>query len=338
MKLLPTKLIVLSSLFSGFAIAEVPEYNAFYVFGDSLSDNGNLYTLQPDKVYAERLTNGMVAVEYAAEHLNVLLAPSLHLSLHFSGTNYAVAGARSLDNQDASFEENAINLPTQVNAFLSFNSIDGTTFPNKQLDSDALYFVGIGGNDIRDARDAIQASIPEPTPLLSRVIAYSQVNSAAEATLLEISKLATFGAKDIIVMNAPDIGAIPESDLLSQQILAQVVKFSDKLEAIYLPYTATNLSVSYNATLHLGLKKLRQQFPEANIQELDLFKLEKTITSNPELYSLTDTDRACNYVFSTGNLNDFSCGGYLYFDEIHPTTAVHRIIGKGIINTIESGY
>jgi len=66
-----------------------------YAFGDSLSDSGNAYAITagvfpPSPPYAQRETNGPVAVEWLAAQLGIAFAPSV-----FGGTNYAVAGASS---------------------------------------------------------------------------------------------------------------------------------------------------------------------------------------------------------------------------------------------------
>lgn len=339
MKLLTVKALCLSLFVSCSALAEIPNYSNFYVFGDSLSDNGNLALVQNIAPYSDSFTNGDVAVEYLAEELGLPLLPSGYLAVlaglptTISGTNFAVGGARALDNPDAPAEANVINLSTQVNVFLQSQGVQ----QGNPLDPEALYFVGVGGNDIRDARAVIQASIGESGAFFTRLQAYSQLANAAEATVIEVGKLAASGAKNILVMNAPDIGLIPESDILSQQELASAVSFSERFQARYLPQTATNLTLFYNTQLKLGLRQLQAKFPDANIEEFDLFALEKTITAQPSNFQLTEIDEACNLVFTAGIFNDFACVGFLYFDEIHPTTLGHSIIGQGLLDTVSSG-
>ena len=69
------------------------EFTAIYVFGDSLSDNGNLKNLDPARFQSPyladgRFTNGLVAVEQLAQQLDIELKPATE-----QGTNYAFAGA-----------------------------------------------------------------------------------------------------------------------------------------------------------------------------------------------------------------------------------------------------
>jgi phospholipase/lecithinase/hemolysin len=81
---------VLSAMVCGPAQAD---FTKLYVFGDSLSDDGNVYTLTggsfpPSPPYAQHFSNGPVAVDQLAGHLGIGLTP-----FATGGTNYAVGGA-----------------------------------------------------------------------------------------------------------------------------------------------------------------------------------------------------------------------------------------------------
>lgn len=339
MKLLSLKALGLGLVLSNSAFSDTPNYSNFYVFGDSLSDNGNLAQVQPIFPYTTSFTNGQVAVEYLADELGVPLIPSGYLvalaveGTPIIGTNFAVGGARALDNPDAEPAANAINLSTQVNVFLQSQGVP----LGNQLDPAALYFVGVGGNDIRDARAIIQDSIGKSGGFFARFEAYSQLADAVEANVIEVGKLASFGAKNIVVMNAPDIGLIPESDILSQSKLSEANNFSERFQARYLPQTATNLTKFYNAQLSQGLKLLQAQFPDSNIIEFDLFALEKKLVASPVSFGFSEIDLACANIFTGGPINDptFVCPGFLYFDEIHPTTQGHSVIAQGLLEVIQ---
>src|SRR6478735_5742525 len=73
------------------AVASAGPITSLYVFGDSLSDDGNAFLLTggfPPAPYAQRASNGPVAVERLAFDLGLTLAPAA-----LGGTNYAVVGA-----------------------------------------------------------------------------------------------------------------------------------------------------------------------------------------------------------------------------------------------------
>ncbi|MDP9097032.1 MAG: SGNH/GDSL hydrolase family protein, partial [Pseudomonadota bacterium] len=137
------------------ASAQAAPYTAEYVFGDSLSDNGNLAevfyrrNLPNPPSYQNSFTNGPVAAALVANQLGLDLRPSLWVTAftdpfklygsgaYVPGTNYAVAGAQSAENG------NGINLAAQVGAFGALTG--GKADPN------ALYYIEIGGNDVRNA-------------------------------------------------------------------------------------------------------------------------------------------------------------------------------------------
>jgi phospholipase/lecithinase/hemolysin len=72
-------------------------FSAEYVFGDSLSDNGNLASVEgafPDPPsFDNGFTNGPVAVQLLAQSLGLSANASLWLTGPPAGTNYAVGGA-----------------------------------------------------------------------------------------------------------------------------------------------------------------------------------------------------------------------------------------------------
>ena len=94
-------LLLTAVLVSASSPASAASISALYVFGDSLSDNGNLSAIAdasvpgpgptiPAPPYAlGRASNGPLAVEYLAQFLG--LAPLLPVAV--GGTNFAVIGA-----------------------------------------------------------------------------------------------------------------------------------------------------------------------------------------------------------------------------------------------------
>ncbi len=170
------------------ASADENEFNKLFVFGDSLSDNGNLVLLLPEFVpnppYAEgKFSDGPLAVEVIADELDIDLIPVIQNPLE--GNNFAVAGARA--RTDRMF----LNLPEQIYNFL--NS------PSSYVPSDALYVVFIGGNDVRDALLAGGGTVGDGI-----------VRAAVANVRTAITDLIDAGALHILAPNVPNLGAIPE--------------------------------------------------------------------------------------------------------------------------------
>lgn len=90
------RFIILTSLFLSLPVAaSAGPITGLFVLGDSLSDSGNAFiatggAYPPSPPYAQRASDGPVAVEYLAQLLGL---PPLAPSLVPGGTNYAFAGA-----------------------------------------------------------------------------------------------------------------------------------------------------------------------------------------------------------------------------------------------------
>jgi len=128
-------------LFFILPVTAAQSFSNMFIFGDSMSDTGNLASVVgdfPPVYYNNRVSNGPVAVEILGERLGLSTDASLHLINQNAGTNYAVASAKS-------GESGPFDLETQVNAFLMANEFSAP--------EDALYILFIGGNDVRSARD-----------------------------------------------------------------------------------------------------------------------------------------------------------------------------------------
>ena len=168
--------------------ARASVYSAEYVFGDSLSDRGNVAaavfgTNFPDPPSNhDSFTNGPVAVQLLAQSFGLNANPSLWVTgfqdpnnmfggpLFVPGTNYAVGGATSAIGTDG------INLPEQVGAF--------SAFEHGVADHSALYVIMIGGNDVRDA------AMNVPTDPAA-------ITAGVKTELAAISTLSGEGAKDV---------------------------------------------------------------------------------------------------------------------------------------------
>src|SRR6266705_6566698 len=168
----------------------------FVVFGDSLSDPGNAFVLVrdvevppfdnliPDAPYARgalHFSNGATWVEQLSVLDQALpsTGPALLHPVLFS--NYAVGGAHAQP-------VGLFDLSTQVSRFLS--DFD------RQAPADALYIVFVGGNDLRDALDAL---VQDPTFGTSLGI----VGAAVTAIQSNLLTLHAAGARSFLVANAP---------------------------------------------------------------------------------------------------------------------------------------
>lgn len=211
-------------------------YSQVFIFGDSLSDTGNLASVIgdfPPPYFMNRVSNGPVAVDTFTTELGHTANASLHLIGPEVGSNYAVAGANALG-------EELIDLNTQI---MSFHANHGFVAP-----SDALYVIFIGGNDIRSARSVAELSA-------AKLIVKAAANEVRQAIL----SLSSTGARSFILVNAPNVGLIPET-----QLIANATNNPDLIEH------ARKLSKSYRGALHNIAEHLEVE-KNIDIVEFDFF-------------------------------------------------------------------
>ena len=278
------------------ANATAPAYSGIVAFGDSLSDNGNFAALAggvfpgPAYGYAQgRFSNGPVAVEYLAQSLGIGL------------TDFAVGGARTGPSLDSSSDNYADDSGEAAAFGLPANYFNGTgvraqvdaylAATHGTADASALYFVWAGPNDF----------------FLPASLINSQTSANALGNLqLSITALYDAGARSFLVPNMANLGLTPA--LLAEGSLASGV--------------ATYRSVEYNTGLALMLGQLAQNLAGAQFHTADVFSLLNSAGVNPGQYGLTDVTTPCQTLAGC----PADPAGYLFWDDVHITTAGHQIV------------
>ncbi len=309
--------LILAGLVAAFALpAAAAPYTAQYVFGDSLSDNGNLAaalgTTFTDPPFASNaFTNGPVAVELLANRLGLRADAARWTStagVGSAGTNFAVAGAKAGNTA-------AIDLPFQVSAFLARS---GGAAP-----ADALYTVFIGGNDVRNAA-------------LNNDTSFTTNGVASE--IANIGRLLAAGARDFLIVNVPDVGLIPE---FTQENPGRAE-------------LATQASLQYNSLLASGVASLAAANPDDTLRLFDLYSANNAFIANAASAGITNTTDPC-YLNVNAQLASpapaatptATCGAvnpatnqaaninrYQYWDHIHPTAKVQAAFADGLYATV----
>jgi phospholipase/lecithinase/hemolysin len=309
--------VSLAFALSGLAV-QAADFSAEYVFGDSLSDRGNLAEFEnvlglfsgnfPDPPSNhDSFTNGPVAVQLLAQSLGLNANPSLWLTgfkdpaglfggpAFVPGTNYAVAGATSAD---ANAGVPGINLVEQVAAYSAFVS--------DHADPNALYVIMIGGNDVRNVTGATDPGTGA-----------AAIADGADTEVAEITTLADEGAKHFLVVNVPNVGLIPE--------FAE----DDPSRAAF----ATQLSQTYDTDLAHGLAGLHLG-AGATLTDFNLYDFNANILANANALGFTNTTDPCFSDTPTSAASSTGCSlaninSFLYWDDIHPTARVQAMWAAG---------
>lgn len=312
--------VPLLALFMLPGLAGAAPYSSLYVFGDSLSDRGNLagtgvlQTLAGQPVAnfpdppsnSNSFTNGPVAISLLASRLGLAANPSLwptgfqDVNGLFGpgfvpGTNYAVAGATA--QAQAVGGPPTINLPQQLAAYLFASG--GVADPT------ALYTVFVGGNDVRNA--ALQGT------------GAAAVGAGVQTELAALSTLIGAGARNLLVINVPDIGIIPEFAQDNSGLAA----------------TARAETQLYNSGLAAGLATLPLPAGTA-LFEFDLFSFNAEILANAAALGFTNTTDRCYVATPLSAATTPACGPaaanieqLVYWDSIHPTGRIHALWAEG---------
>jgi outer membrane lipase/esterase len=348
------------------AFAANSPFSNVIVFGDSLSDAGNISlatdpSIQPPLQFT---TNpGSVTVQNVAGHYGIALGPSL-----IGGSDFAWGGAGVLTNSPGT--PSAVpTITTQVNAYLA----------GGQIDSKALYSIWGGANDIFAAATSVGAAataqqliaqnvanqiaylesqgasaqyIQAATPLITQQVtaqvtqavlaaagvsslqtpdqAQASIAAAAQQEVKLIGQLQAAGVKNILVFNLPNIGATPEATEQGATAAASL----------------TGLSLVFNGQLNAGLATLGK-----GIVPLDTYTLLNEVIASPTAYGFTNvTTPACGVGSSSVQCGPAGSGlpytwaagtnqTYLFADGVHPTTGADVLLGQYVVSVLSApGY
>jgi len=297
-----------------FAAAQAEQYTSIVIFGDSLSDTGNLaattylncgipipgpavdYTLGratdgPDTIPRAQLFTG-VWVEQLAALLptHPVIAPS-----SAGGTNYAFGFATNasgttsevLSGLGTTCTVNIVNIGQQITDYLA-------TRP--KIDDHTLFVVWGGANDLLSSTSA------------------ENVIDAAIKDAANIQRLIDAGATQFLVPNLPPLGETPA-------VLATPSEVA----------TANEASVLYNDTLSasLDLLPIINFFRHLTIYRLNTYALFQDITSSPETYFLANIDTPAQ------GLAAVDPDTYLFWDTLHPTTKGHNLLALAALKLVD---
>ena len=138
------------------------------------------------------------------------------------------------------------------------------------------------------------------------------INNISDA----LQDLIDAGARDILVMNLPDLG------------LAPGVIYNPEADA----NAFTSASMTFNTSLSQLVCDFRGAYPKVKFYMADTFKLLQYAVKYSESLGFTNVDGMCGL---GGALPE--CAGYIFFDSIHPTTVTHQYLAALAVAQIKHG-
>lgn len=290
-----------------YKISKRKTFSRIIIFGDSMSDNGNLYQrsvelslifpispiLPASPPYHDgRFTNGKVWVEHLSEKLNIPQGSLL---------NYAYAGA-SVKKDYMPIP----NLDKQVKKYLNWNRVG---------DPYALYVVWMGANDIMRGDDRAE---------------YELIKNISGGIEDNIRKLIDHGARHILSPGLPDLSVTP--DTIGKDINNGNKEYSERL---------TRIVTRYNVIHKEMLARLSNEFPEVNFMTFDVYKFLKDAHDHADVFGFTEIYKRCNpNSYWEDELETCETPKeYVFWDGIHPTAQAHKILSRLLFDVItKDGY
>jgi phospholipase/lecithinase/hemolysin len=312
--------IVLALLVAVPASVDAQAVSRMFVFGDSLSDTGNdliatslmPVKFPPPQTYAAgRFSNGPVAFEYLWSSLSggpAFIAPSLAVPTlpPVGAVSFAYGGSGS-----GLFKPfGALQIPgllTQVQLFQA--ALHGQAAP-----ADALYAVWTGSNDYSS------------TPGASL-----QPETVVDNIATGVALLYYLGARNILVVNLPDLGDSP-----------LVRPGSPESQAL------SALSTEHNKLLRKVMRQLEKLLPGLTVIDGDVTKVRKSIektleTDIPLLDVLVPVPAGSPPTSVCILINPATCPAvpsfepdapFFFWDAEHPTTVAHERVAEEFVQPV----
>ena len=309
---LATAAVLALSVAAPAALAQgTPPFSRLIVFGDSLSDTGNVSNITDDKFNVRypsgetgfnyddgRFTNGPdtdpneVAYDgvWHEQLARVFLGLPRAKPSTDDGLDYAYGGATTKDGtKDVTVVSNPIpfgggrltitikNMGRQVDDFLG---------RNPQPDPAALYIVWGGGNDLFN-----DPSAENVTDATTRIPAL-------------VERLARAGAVNFLVPNVPPLGAVPNYN-------------GDAEASARLNQASSDFRDQLVVKLDALQDRLKVEGIPFKIYRLDVYGLFQQFAVLPAAYNFTNITEPVQ-----GN-GDAQAERYLFWDNVHPTTGGH---------------
>jgi phospholipase/lecithinase/hemolysin len=274
------------------------------VFGDSLSDNGNLYEYLKHQLptsppyYDGRFSNGPIWVETLLKYYYVNPEPKRLLNFAFGG-----AGVNEADS-DVLF-----TLKKEVDSYL---------LAHAKADPQSLFVIWIGSNNY--------LAVPD-----SDAEAELVANEVVTGIKKQIDRLIKSGARYFFIVDLPDLGKTPAAKLLDAETKLSYVT---KLHNINLKNLISSYRKNYRK-INFTYFEISKLFDQA-IYHPEAFGFTNVIDTCFEANFNNMKHQSMLAIATKIMLQDTDprCDGYFFFDPVHPTHRSHEILAEKAFNLL----
>lgn len=316
--------------------------NRLVIFGDSLSDSGNLrkrlHIFPGEPYWLGRFSNGPNWVDY------------LEVMAGLSVQNHAYGGAVAVRHphipgkhlipmiKDGGQLLVTGSLPLQVSDYIEHNLENGRL----QRSDHTVFAIWSGANDYI-SKEPFSGEITTFLNSPGGVAGYERVvNEVIASIRLQVETLYAAGARQFLLINLPDMGATPIV-LQNQTYFPPMPAASDAERKLILADRLSTLTRYHNVELARAVRELRQSLPDGRIVLLDTARdISRIVQGDDPTYGfLLDAQRQVIESDDASLALQRPCytGGYLggndpaaiceeqrrvfFWDVIHPTTYAH---------------
>ncbi|XP_062231404.1 GDSL esterase/lipase At1g71691-like [Phragmites australis] len=317
----------------GAAAAGTTGVPAMFVFGDSLTDNGNnndLTSLAKANYLpygidfaggpTGRFSNGYTMVDEIAQLLGLPLLPanseaSGDAALH--GVNYASAAAGILDNTGQNFV-GRIPFNQQIKNFEQ--TLDQTKRKLGSSLARSIFYVGMGSNDYLN------------NYLMPNYNTRNEYNGDQYSTLLvqhytkQLNSLYNLGARKFVIAGVGSMACIPNMRARSPRSVCSP--------------DVDDLIVPFNNKVKAMVSSLNANRPRAKFIYVDNYAMISEVLRNPGSYGFSVVDRGCCGIGR--NRGMITClpfqrpcpnrNTYIFWDAFHPTERVNVLLARAAFN------
>ncbi|CAD5168138.1 unnamed protein product [Musa acuminata subsp. malaccensis] len=319
------------------SLSSPSEARAFFVFGDSLVDNGNNNFLAttaradsppygidtPSQQPTGRFSNGLNIPDILSEHLGAeptlpYLSPDLQGERLLVGANFASAGIGILNDTGIQFI-NIIRINRQLQHFEEYQerlrAMIGQSQAQK-LVNQALFLITLGGNDFVNNYYLIPFSVRSRQFSLPDYVDY---------ILFEYKKILTrlheMGGRRALVTGTGPLGCVP-AELALRSLDGECDPELQRAASLF------------NSQLFQVLQELNTQFGADVFISANAFRMHMNYVTNPEAFGFTTSRIAC---CGQGPYNGLGLctvasnlcedrSKYAFWDAFHPSEKACRIV------------
>ncbi|KAK1431329.1 hypothetical protein QVD17_07786 [Tagetes erecta] len=323
---------------------KVKQGRPFFVFGDSLVDNGNNNFLitgaradmppygidSPNHSPTGRFSNGLNIPDVISEYIGsepVLpyLSPDLVGQKLLIGANFASAGVGILNDTGFQFIS-VLRMPAQLGYFKEYQQRLSLAIGEKQAQqhvNQALVLISLGGNDFVNNYFLFPGSARSQLTSLSDYVTYL---IAEYRKILE--KLYEMGSRRVIVMGTGPLGCAP-AERMQHSLTGDCATDLQSAAALFEP-KLTQMIQDLNTKYHADV------FIAANTK-----LMHHDMITDPKAFGFKTSTTACcgqgpfNGLPGLCSLTSNLCPNrdeYVFWDAFHPTERACRIIVQQIMN------